>query len=265
MFNKIKKMDANVIKEIEISEKIRHIPNYQYRFLPIEKFTEITVKDMTNHQITKTDLITVYLRDVGNVTIRQYFERVSLNANKKTYEALVSFEQYLRETISIMNLYNIRHLNIDSNSILMDEINNVPLIQFSDNTEKKNLTYPIDYYILNSQATKDSVERKNEIITENVAEEIFDEFWRNKIIFERKIISDTEFIELKEQYNIYIREFIGTPIKTLKRKLNGHKKHWDDYLLSVMILEIIAMFDDDTPNALLNELKRKQKQRILTL
>jgi hypothetical protein len=139
----------------------------------------------------------------------------------------------------------------------MDEINNVPLIQFSDKTEKKNLTYPIDYYILNSQ--------KNEIMTENVAEEIFDEFWRNKEIFERKIITDTEFIELKEQYNIYIREFIGTPMKTLKRKLNGNKKHWDDYLLSVMIVEMIAMYEDDTSNVLLDELKRKQKQRILTL
>lgn len=284
--SKIKHLDDALTREIEIGEKIRKISNYQYMFLPIEKITEIKVKDLTTGKMTKTDLITVYTRDAGNTNIREYFQRQQKRKRNKTVETLISFEGYLRENIRIMNSQNIHHHNINAESILIDLINHVPLIQFSKLPNLSNhLTFPPEYYILNlpNVANVANVANAPNIpsallnegrLTEETVVDIFDDYWRGKEIFERNIISDDELIGFKEQYSEYIQQFIGIPIQSVKQKLNACRKNWDNYLLSVLILEIIGDYeafqnDDDgdnfTINLKLTELKNKQKNRILQL
>jgi hypothetical protein len=256
MISKIKRRSDETNMEIQRGEKIKQIPNYEYRFAPIENHTEIKMAG------TKTEMIQCHERNVGNTTLEEY-----IHQSKRKAETASLCEEYLRESIRQMNDAGIYHLNFNNTTIVMDEINHVPIIrgfgaatasaatvpiQMYSALTYSALTYPIEYYILNST---------DEIFTEETAEDAFHQFYHDKPIFDKKhqTITDTELIEMKERYNIYTQPMVGKPMKQIKKNIS--KNTWDQYMLSVFLLDTM----DGNHEWNNTEQEEKQKKMILSL
>jgi len=263
MISKIKRRSDETNTEIQRGEKIKQIPHYEYRFAPIEQHTEIKMAG------TRNEMILCHERNVGNTTLEEY-----IHQSKRKAETLDLCEDYLRESIKQLNDAGIRQLNLNNTTIVMDEINHVPIIRgFSTAASVATqtatsvatypaltypaltypaLTYPIEYYILNST---------DEIFTEETAEDAFHQFYHDKPIFDKKhqTITDTELIEMKERYNIYTQPMVGKPMKQIKKNIS--KNTWDQYMLSVFLLDTM----DGNHEWNTTEQEEKQKKMILSL
>lgn len=255
MILKTSKLDENTKTEILKSEKIKTIENYQYRYAPIEKIKTARLSNAKS-------IVTCYTRNIGKKTLEEYIKENM--ESKRIIEIINSLEEYLRESIKKMNSLGIYHLNIGQSSIIIDEINDIPIITYNK-SQPESIVYPIEYYIINYP--------QHEIMTKEISEEIFDNFIGKssredglKEIFDKyktapmgQKISDNELIEMKERYNKYITKYMGKRMDTIKKSIE--KKTWDHYLLSVVFYSILTDIEN-MPK--LNEIIEKHKKIILT-
>jgi hypothetical protein len=243
MMSIVKKMDNKTLKEIYLSEMIKTIPHYQYRFHTIEKYKEFK------------GLACLYMREIGKKTIREYIQE---NLYQPRIAIIISsLEEYLRESIKLINSLKI-YFPIREDIILMDEINDIPIIvgASADPQIARDTTYPIEYYITNYP-------HEEEILTEELGEYFFNKFMDKKDIFERKYqrITDNELIDMKEKYNEYISYRIGQPIKQIKQEFE--KKDINNYILSTIFLSILTNLPTQTKE--LEEYICRYKKTILSL
>lgn len=236
-------MDKQTQTEIYISERIKTIPLYQYRFQPIETFRE------------SNTFTTCYKRDIGNKTIREYI--LENSEQLRIVNIINSLEEYLRESIKRMTSLKI-YFPIQEDTILMDEINDVPIITTQPNNKDTSATYPIEYYMI-------QYPHEEEMLTEELGEVFFNQFIEEKEIFERKYqrITDNELIEMKEKYNQYISQRIGQPMKQIKQEIIKTQRSLNDYLVSVIFLSVLTDLPIQTEE--LEECISRHKKIILTL
>jgi hypothetical protein len=239
MISLIKKKDIATQKYIFTSEKIKKIENYSYRYLPIEHY-----KEMTPHTVA------CYVRNIGKKTLEEYIQERS--EHKRLKESIHSLTLYLQKSIQTMNDKEIYHFNLTNQSIVLDETNDVPIVRWLHPPETTTMTFPIEYYIYHD-------ERTDEIMTNEIANEIFNTFTANdKEVFDRKYqrITDHETQQMRERYNQYMVQFIGKTTRDIKTKLEPFKKTWDTYLLSVVFFVILTDLDEATLKEYINYHKR---------
>ena len=261
--SKVKKMDESTKREIELSEKIK---NFQYRFQPILSLKEIiatntqatntqaTNTQATNTQATntqtkhKTNMVSCQYRNVQGKTIDEYIRD---NAeHPRIFELVASLEEYLEKTLELLPCL----INIDESTIIIDEINHVPILTITDYKEPH--TRPIEFYFFQN---KDST-----VMTYEQGEEIFYHFFKNSPLFNNEIITDTELIEMKERYNKYIVSILGKSFFQIKKEWTGNlEKKWNKYQLSVVFLEILS--DITHINMDKQKMIEKHKQRIMDI
>jgi hypothetical protein len=253
MISKVKRLDNDTKQMIYKSEIIRKIENYPYRFSPIESYKEMKMKNIES----KTNIITCYFRNIQKTTLGDYItEKIE---NKRIIEILNSIQDYLRESIQQLNQVNL-FLNITEQIIVMDEINDVPIIILDTPTTPPN-NQPIEYYILN-------YENENQPMTTELGEELFQRFITAQgELFEPKYqkITNTEFIEFKERYGHYIRQLSGQSIKKIKTSIKPAVKTWGDYYISVIFISIMTDLDDLFLTPELLEFINKHKRIVLGL
>jgi hypothetical protein len=244
----LRKRGEKLEKEIEIGEKIRQIPNYQYRYAPIERCSDIQI-DLNKGKIQKnTNMIVCEIRKIGKQTLEDYIEEILISEDTKeeeetqVQEIMSSLEEYLRESIIQMNSYHIWHLKINPYTIIIDKDSLVPIITDFSNASttpyKKINTldttyYPIDYCLLTNTTA--------ELLTGETSEIIFDNYWRNNLLFKKnnEIFTDNELIEFKEYYRRQIKPWIGKDIRKIQEKIKSEICTWDDYALSATFLVIL--------------------------
>jgi hypothetical protein len=241
MISKIRKRDNNWEKEIEISEKIKKIRNYSYRFSPIEKWSEVTLGNSINDRTTnkngreKTNIVCCQSRKPGK-TIEEYIE--DIGPTERTEEVIQSFEQYLRESVKLWNkIAPTLYLNLEPNNIRIDPINHVPII--TEFISPKQTHYPIEYYIMtytDQLFTAGEVFTKGQLFTRENAEDAFSQYYKNT---PNQIITADEWIKMKEEYNRYIIPFIGKETREIKEMLKEEMTTWNYYTLSMVFLIII--------------------------
>jgi hypothetical protein len=128
--SKVKKMTDELKEEIEISDKIRHIPNYPYRFHIIESYQPVK----TTNQSTEFYVI--------------YYRSIEHHIPVMEQEDIEVMEDHIRESIKILRTLNIRSIHswIRPNNIIMDSINELPIISFMKSTIPLPLPYQITTY-----------------------------------------------------------------------------------------------------------------------
>jgi len=234
MISKIKKRDNNWEKEIEISEKLKKIRNYFYRFSPIEKWSEVTLGNSTitnKNGREKTNIVCCQSRKPGK-TIEEYIEDIGPTERKE--EVIQSFEKYLRESIKLWNkIAPTLYLNLEPNNIRIDPINHVPII--TEFISLKQTHYPIEYYMMTSR--DEFLFTAGQLFTRENAEDAFSQYYKQNDPY--KIITPNEWIKMKEEYNRYIIPFIGKEMREVKEMFKEEMTTWNDYTLSIVFLLIV--------------------------
>lgn len=136
----LKKIDINLKNEIIISNKIKQIPNYEKRFLPINQYSHttddkyISVEYDINSNLTDTNVI-----NTNNITLVNFFSYIIQNKDKhKKFIILQLFNSYLYliDSLYILHQNNVNYLVDESNIVFY---NNNPIItNFKANKTVKN-------------------------------------------------------------------------------------------------------------------------------
>ena len=123
--------------EIEISNKIKSIPNYEHFFAPVISSCEVT-PNRINYNLIKTckymqndfseitsekKYISSKIRYVGKDSIEKYISKI-----KNPVEKIINMHLYLLDAIKLLQVNHIIHLDLKPDNILFDEIQSVPVI-----------------------------------------------------------------------------------------------------------------------------------------
>jgi hypothetical protein len=221
----IKRIGPKTTKLLEQSEKIRNIPNYQNRYLVIESFHDLLVGDNGKKP---TNMIVCYMRHIHGVTIEEY---VGDNVeNPRIADIIVSFEEYLRESLRKIHSIHIWH----HGNIFVDETQDVPILGgFLEDDDDGDGDGGIGSIVLSDKWTDD------EIFTTEIMDNIFERYYKNNSLFDKKNqkISDDDIVDFKERYYLLMSPFVGGPVSRVRGLFS--RDAIDHYMLSVVFLELV--------------------------
>jgi len=138
---KIQKYSDMIKDEIDIGQRIQHLPLYDHYFAPVVKSCIIEktnmdynlVRTCTNLQNefgefeSKPAYVSNKIRYVGSRSIYAYINTLSKNPTKQ-YRKLVNTHLHLLDALQILKQENIVHFDLKPPNIIFDDIQSVPII-----------------------------------------------------------------------------------------------------------------------------------------
>lgn len=125
--------ENNVSKnEYKIGKKIRSIYGYTKRFAPIIDKCDIKIGLLDNNKLDKCKivesgdkLVMMKTNFIKGMLLDKYMKYHNIQNKKSKY---IEYYKYLLESIELLNNKNIVHHDLKGNNIIIDEVNDVPII-----------------------------------------------------------------------------------------------------------------------------------------
>lgn len=278
---KIQKVNDTVKNELRISEKIRRIKGYTKYFAPIIKACPVKLTKSKLNEVRKCDkladipkkeiesplYISSKVRYVGKRNIGHYIrEHITKHPS---LDKVLSTHTYLLKSLDKLNQNGIIHFDIKYDNILYDSSHQIPIIiDFGLSIYKPSLspanyekeffvfmTYSywcIDILICNYIFQIVQYERaKTTHITDVDLERMYENFisgmngsrMEHNSLFSIALFSESVYVEFKEKYTTYFRNYVGKTWFELYEHLIRHSDTWDNYSLSmVYMLELDEVY-----------------------
>ncbi len=285
--SKIQTNSENIQNEINISNIIKTIDNYNYYFAPILSNCKTTISKIKESEIKKCkllnpeeisgntpsalktgELLSTKMRYVGSNTLETYL--LSLPSNKKDllHKKIYSLFIYLLHSINLFCEKDIIHYDLKENNIMYDLNNNCPImIDFGNTFVAKDiktpeqrrayfysevfyLYWPIEVQFL-SYISVNNLYEKN--IEESDIKKKLDDFINNLLNVQTKYnmyISKSELNDFKAKLGEFFKSYIGNPWEKMYTDflIPELYKTWDLYALSATFLSsVYEVLKDKTP------------------
>lgn len=280
---KIQRNERTITNEWTISQKIRKIPSYTRYFVPILKKCDVKIKkdnahnlrecnvfkDDSEEEIAESSYVSMKIRYVGNVTLRNYVLGVTLD---NFVSELLNTHSYLLKALKTLGEAEIVHNDLRSNNIMYDTTRKTkhPLIidfglAFSTGdlttTKLEKIFYVFDTYgfwcidviMCNYIVRVVGIEnaKTQKVTTEELAN-VYDVFLHGKDPKDESSIENEAFTfkmlnhpekmtQFELTYKEYFSKFIGKSWWVVYEYLTKYAKTWDNYSMAVIYL----LFLDD--------------------
>jgi len=276
--------------EIKIGQRIQSIFSYEYRFAPIIKkcnvnWTEIASSVNECPILRKSthpmQYVSTKVRDLGrNNTLEQYFDKIRLLLPTDVFERkIISTYNYLKESLSELHTAGIVHHDLKENNILMDAVNNVPVIidfglsffidkDKNKDTCKRNFIFEqYDFWCLDTYIASYICQFNTPINPELV----IDKYFQNNSVFSSASSSASSSSSAQQLADAYFSTDEINIFRALcVERVNKYKnttidewivpnivKHWDMYSLSVIFLFLIRPYSEFRNTTFIRDLKQE--------
>jgi serine/threonine protein kinase len=173
---KIQEREKELLREVNVGNLIKQIPNYKNRFAPIIESCAVNLSTIGDNVLEKCELgvnkqnssnfISSTIPYVSKYTLLSYLEKLLVKTMEKTpiiksgqtqkkimlhainsfLKKMIEIHIYLIESLQVLQKNNILHLDLRYNNILYDDRNNVPIIiDYGLSVLWPNLKTPLDY------------------------------------------------------------------------------------------------------------------------
>ena len=251
---KIQKNDDSAENEIEISNKIMKIQNYNFFFGPVTDSCKINISEINKGLVENCELIKkngkeYILMKIKHIGKDDLLDNLLSTENKQIMNSLLDNYIYLLNSINILYKNNIIHYDLKENNIMIDKKTKLPkIIDFGMSIDLNKVNENLDFYffryapeyyvwcpeihILNYVINERSVLKKEDI--EKICNDVVN---NNKIL--KNIYSDNFIKKYKELMVKYNLRYKGLSKQKIIDELLKTSYTWDNYSLCIIYLKIL--------------------------
>lgn len=280
---KIHMKKENATMEVEVSEKIRQIKNYDRYYSPVMESCTVNLAEMTKSDIEKCKLIkdkdakyfTTKMKYIVGNTMDDYIDKFNSLSNSKTstpkrhQDKIIYFCKYLERGIKLLNKNGIVHFDLKESNVIIDTTDRPIIIDFGLSIILAKLVTQKDFADAFYYFTYDKSDMRYEPWCVEIAllsylsqERDFEELM-SKQDAEKAIeiannyidgvlpteptnagfVIEADVKEYKDRKQKTITKFVGKKVKELVDELMKTYEKWDRYAIGVMMMNNLKFSD----------------------
>lgn len=250
--SKLMKKNYYINNEIKTINKLTKYKKY---FILPEKINSIKQAEIDDETYSFQEIVRIkddnyflFKYENRKLIYLKYYLKTLKNSKKYIY-SVINFYKYLLFSLNLLVQNNIIHNNIDFDNIVINELEDPLLVDFSNSLneleDKKNISEKIKKYVLINDEIKVpelkfvSYMLKNELnsLSFNNIEKIINDIIDNNNLI--KNFGDTFINELKIEGTKYFTKYINKSYEYIIEDILKYSHTWDNYNLSMVYLKIL--------------------------
>jgi serine/threonine protein kinase len=280
---KVHMKKENAKSEVEVSEKIRQIKNYERYFSPVLESCTASLAEINRSDIEKCKLVkdpeakyfTTKVRYIVGKTMDEYIDKfTSLSKSKSSspkrqQEKIIYMCEYLEKGAKVLNKNGIVHFDLKESNVIVDETDRPIIIDFGLSIILEKLVTQKDFADAFYYFTYDKADMKYEPWCVEIAllsylsqqrdfEQLMSKQDADKAIeiafnyidgvlpvepTDAGFIIEADVKEYKERKQSNIKKFVGKKVRELVNELMKTYDKWDKYAIGVMMMNNLKFSD----------------------
>lgn len=282
---KVHMKKENAKSEVEVSEKIRQIKNYERYFSPVLESCTASLAEINKSDIEKCKLVkdpeakyfTTKVRYIVGNTMDEYIDKfTSLSKSKSSspkrqQEKIIYMCEYLEKGVKVLNKNGIVHFDLKESNVIVDETDRPIIIDFGLSIILEKLTTQKDFADAFYYFTYDKAEMRYEPWCVEIAllsylsqqrdfEELLNKEDADKAIeiafnyidavllrepTDAGFIIEADVKEYKDRKQKTITKFVGKKVKELVNELMKTYDKWDKYAIGIIMMNNLRFNETD--------------------
>lgn len=282
---KVHMKKENAKSEVEVSEMIRHIKNYERYFSPVLESCTASLAEMTKSDIEKCKLVkdpeskyfTTKVKFIVGNTMDDYIDKFNSlsksksSSPKRRHEKIIYLCEYLEKGVKILNKNGIVHFDLKESNVIVDETDRPIIIDFGLSIILKKLVTQKDFADAFYYFTYDKAEMRYEPWCVEIAllsylsqqrdfEEVMSKEDADKAIeiannyidavlpvepTNAGFIIEANIKEYKDGKQANIDKFVGKKVRDLVDELMKTHDKWDKYAIGIMMMNNLKFNESD--------------------
>lgn len=282
---KVHMKKENAKSEVEVSEMIRQIKNYERYFSPVLESCTASLAEIHKSDIEKCKLVkdpeakyfTTKVRYIVGNTMDEYIEKFTSLSKSKTsspkrqQEKIIYMCEYLEKGAKVLNKNGIVHFDLKESNVIVDETDRPIIIDFGLSIILKKLTTQKDFADAFYYFTYEKAEMRYEPWCVEIAllsyfsqqcdfEEVMSKEDADKAIeiavnyidgvllrepTDSNFIIEADVKEYKERKQKTITKFVGKKVKELVNELMKTYDKWDKYAIGIIMMNNLRFNETD--------------------